>query len=153
MIPQPIRRALLIALTGALAVLFPVAWFAPLMTVKVRMAFWAEGTDLTLVSTLQAVWAEDAALGLILTFAAVVAPTVKVLGTGLILMRLLSPRVAGILWHIGRFAMADVFLIAVYVALFKGIGGGTISLGWGLHLFTACVIASLVLSMLAERPR
>ncbi len=149
----PLRRSLLIALTAVLAVLFPVAWFAPLMTVKVRLAFWASGTDLTLISTLQSVWAEDAALGLVLTFAAIVAPTVKVLGTGLILLRLLSPRVAGILWHIGRFAMADVFLIAVYVALFKGMDGGTIAMGWGLWLFTACVLGSLVLSLLSERPR
>ena len=145
------RRALLLALCGALAVAFPVAWFAPLMTVKVRFAFWSEGTVLTIASTLQAVWAEDAVLGLLLTFAAVVAPTVKVLGTALVLMRLLSPRVQGVLWHVGRLAMADVFLIAVYVALFRGISGGTLGFGWGLWLFTGCVLASLVLGALAER--
>lgn len=148
MLPRPV----LIALTALLAVLFPLAWFAPLMTVQVRLAFWAQGTDLSLISTLQSVWSEDAALGLVLTFAAIVAPVVKVLGTALVLMRLLSPRAQGVLWHIGRFAMADVFLIAVYVALFKGIGGGTITLGWGLHLFTACVIGSLLLSLAADRP-
>jgi uncharacterized paraquat-inducible protein A len=147
---MPTRPAL-IALTALLAVLFPVAWFAPLMTVQVRLAFWADGTDLTLISTLQSLWSEDAVLGLILTFAAIVAPTVKVLGTALLLARLLSPRVQGVLWHIGRFAMADVFLIAVYVAMFKGLDGGTITIGWGLHLFTACVIGSLLLSVMADR--
>jgi uncharacterized paraquat-inducible protein A len=144
-------RPALLVLTAALAVAFPVAWFAPLMTVKVRLAFWASGTDLSLIGTLQSVWAEDAALGLVLTFAAVVAPTVKVLGTGLMLTGLLSPRVEGALWHLGRFAMADVFLIAVYVAVFKGIDGGTITFGWGLYLFTACVFASLLLSVAAGR--
>jgi paraquat-inducible protein A len=147
MLPRPA----LIALTALLAVLFPVAWFAPLMTVKVRLAFWADGTDLTLISTLQSLWFEDAVLGLLLTFAAIVAPTVKVLGTALVLLHLLSPRVQGVLWHIGRFAMADVFLIAVYVAMFKGLDGGTITIGWGLHLFTACVIGSLLLSLATER--
>lgn len=146
-------RPLALALTAALAVLFPVAWFAPLMTVKVKLAFWAGGTDLSMISTLQSVWTEDAALGLVLTFAAIVAPTVKVLGTGLMLLRLLSPRVGGVLYHIGRFAMADVFLIAVYVALFKGMDGGTITTGWGLWLFTGCVLASLALSLAAERGR
>ncbi|QYK42983.1 MAG: paraquat-inducible protein A [Paracoccaceae bacterium] len=144
-------RPALLALTALLAVLFPVAWFAPLMTVKVRLAFWAGGTDLSLITTLQSVWAEDAALGLLLTFAAIVAPTVKVLGTGLLLLRLMSPRVEAVLWHIGRFAMADVFLIAVYAALFKGIDGGTITFGWGLHLFTGCVIGSLLLSLAAAQ--
>lgn len=144
-------RALLLALCGALAVAFPVAWFAPLMTVRVRFAFWSEGTQLSIVSTLQAVWGEDAVLGLLMTFAAVVAPAVKVLGTALVLMRLLSPRAQGVLWHVGRLAMADVFLIAVYVALYRGISGGTLAFGWGLWLFTGCVLASLMLGALADR--
>lgn len=145
------RRRILIAANLALAVLFPVAWFAPLMTVKVRLAFWAGGTDLSVITTLQALWAEDALLALLLTFAAIVAPTVKVLGTGLILARLLSPRVHGVVFAVGKLAMADVFLIAIYIALFKGLDGGTIAIGWGLYLFTFCVIASLLVSLASAR--
>ncbi len=144
------KNALILA-NLALAILFPVAWFAPLMTVNVRLAFWAGGTDLSVISTLQSLWAEDAVLALLLTFAAIVAPTVKVIGTGLILARLLSPRVQGALHAIGKLAMADVFLIAIYIALFKGLDGGTITIGWGLYLFTFCVVASLLISMAAAR--
>lgn len=144
-------RHALIAANLVLALLFPIAWFAPLMTVKVRLAFWAGGTDLSVISTLQSLWAEDAVLALLLTFAAIVAPVVKVLGTGLILVRLLSPRVHGVLFAIGKLAMADVFLIAVYIAIFKGIDGGTIAIGWGLYLFTFCVLASLIVSLASTR--
>ena len=146
----PVRQALLAA-TLALMVLFPVAWFAPLMTVTVTLQFWADGTDLSVISTLQTLWAEDPALALLLTFLAIVAPTVKLLGVWLILTRLLSPRVAPVLTLIGRFAMADIFLIAVYIAVFKAIGGGSIVPGWGLWLFTGCVLASILLSLASDR--
>jgi uncharacterized paraquat-inducible protein A len=128
-------------------VLFPLAWFAPLMTVKVKLQFWASGTELSVISMLQSVWAEDAVLALVLTFLAVVAPTLKVLGTALIQTGFLSPRAHGALVVLGRLAMADVFLIAVYVAVFKGLDGGTITTGWGLWLFTACVLASVMMSL------
>ena len=65
---MPAVRLWALGLTGVLALAFPVAWFAPLMTVKVRLAFWASGTEISLVSTLQALWAEDAALALVLSF-------------------------------------------------------------------------------------
>jgi uncharacterized paraquat-inducible protein A len=145
------RRSALIAANAALAVLFPVAWFAPLMTVRVTLQFWASGTELSVIGTLQGLWATDVALALLLTFFAIVAPTVKVLGTGLILARLLSPRAHWALFQIGRFAMADVFLIAVYIAIFKGLDGGSITTGWGLWLFTGCILGALVVSVLAER--
>ncbi|MFA7433371.1 MAG: paraquat-inducible protein A [Gemmobacter sp.] len=150
--PARLRLFLLFA-SGALMVLFPVAWFAPLMTVRVTLRFWAEGSDLSVISTLQSVWAQDAVLALVLTFLAIVAPTIKVLGLALILLRLMSPRLHGVLYLIGRLAMADVFLIAVYIALFQGIQGGTITLGWGLYLFTGCVLASVALSLAAARLR
>jgi len=145
---------LALSATAALALAFPLAWFAPLMTVKLKYAFWASGTDVTLVSTLQSLWAQDPALALVLSFLTLVAPTLKVLGSGLILTGLLSPRSEGALWAIGRLAMADVFLIVVYIALFKGIDGGTVVLRWGLWLFTCAVLGSLGLSLyIAARHR
>ena len=39
--------------------------------------------------------------------------------------------------------MADVFLIAVYVTLAKGMAVGRVETAWGLWLFTACVLTSL----------
>jgi hypothetical protein len=43
--------------------------------------------------------------------------------------------------------MADIFLIALYVVLAKGIAGANVTPLWGLWLFTGCVVASLGLSM------
>jgi uncharacterized paraquat-inducible protein A len=132
----------------ALIVAFPVAWFAPLLSVRL----WRYGSDQTVsvISGLQSLWAEDVALALAVTFFAIVAPVFKVLGLALIHFRLLSPRLLGAIFWVGKLAMADVFLVAVWIVAFKGLGIGSISVLWGLYLFTACVVSGLVLSVLTE---
>lgn len=131
-----------------LVVAFPVAWFAPLLSVRL----WRYGSDQTVsvISGLQSLWAEDVALALAVTFFAIVAPVIKVLGLALIHFRLLSPRLLGAIFWVGKLAMADVFLVAVWIVAFKGLGIGSISVLWGLYLFTACVLLALVLSLLTE---
>ena len=46
----------------------------------------------------------------------------------------------------GKLAMADVFLLAIYIVLAKGAGYVTIETAWGLYLFTGCILGSLFLS-------
>lgn len=147
-LPAP-RFAL--GVTIALAVLFPISWFAPLMTVKASFAFWGSGIAVSLISTLQSLWAEDPALALVLSFLTLVAPMLKLLGTGLMLTGLLSPKAKGAIWLLGRFAMADVFLIALYMVIFKGLDIGSISINWGLWAYTLAVIVSLGLSLWLAR--
>jgi hypothetical protein len=47
--------------------------------------------------------------------------------------------------------MAEVFLIALYITVIKGIGIGTVETAWGLYLLTGCILTSLVLSHLTAR--
>jgi paraquat-inducible protein A len=54
---------------------------------------------------------------------------------------------------LGRLAMADVFLIALYIVLAQGAVIGRLQTAWGLYLFTACVLGSLGLSLVTERLR
>jgi paraquat-inducible protein A len=129
----------------ALLVLFPVAWFAPLMTVQLWR--WGAEREVSVITGLQALWGEDVVLALLVTFLAVFAPVIKVVGLALVHFSLLSPRLMGALYVTGKLAMADVFLIAVWIVAFRGLGIGTISLDWGLYLFTGCVLASLALSL------
>jgi hypothetical protein len=44
-----------------------------------------------------------------------------------------------------------VFLIVVYIALFKGLDGGTITAQWGLWAYTGAVLGSLGLSLWLSR--
>ena len=128
----------------SLLILFPVAWFAPLLRAGLLPLFGL--SEISVVSGLQSLWATDPALALLVSFLALFAPYAKVVGLALIDFGLLSRRALPILRLMGRLAMADIFLIALYIVLAKGAGLGTIETAWGLWLFTACVGLSLLLS-------
>ncbi|MCZ8335104.1 MAG: paraquat-inducible protein A [Rhodobacteraceae bacterium] len=133
----------------SLLILFPVAWFAPLLRAGLLPLFGL--SEISVVSGLQSLWATDPALALLVSFLALFAPYAKVVGLALIDFGLLSRRALPMLRLMGRLAMADIFLIALYIVLAKGAGLGTIETAWGLWLFTACVALSLLLS-LRHRP-
>lgn len=128
----------------ALLILFPLAWFAPLM--RAALLPWFGMDEISVVSGLQSLWQTDPALALLVTFLAIFAPYAKVIGLALVQWNLASPRLLPALAFLGKLAMADVFLIALYIVLAKGVGHATVETAWGLWLFTGCVLASLTLS-------
>ena len=128
----------------SLLILFPIAWFAPLMRAALLPIFGMN--EVSIISGLQSLWESDAALALVVTFLAVFAPVAKVIGLALVDFNLLAPRVMPALHVMGKLAMADVFLLAIYIVLAKGAGHVTIETAWGLYLFTGCILGSLFLS-------
>ncbi|MCW1917842.1 paraquat-inducible protein A [Rhodobacter sp. KR11] len=126
----------------ALLILYPIAWFAPLMRASVLPIFGME--EISVVSGLASLWGTDPGLALLVTCLAVFVPYAKVIGLALTQAGLLSPKVAPVLHILGRLAMADIFLAALYIVLAKGVGLATVETAWGLWLFTACVLAGLV---------
>lgn len=142
------RDRLLKAANLALILLFPVAWAAPLLR-----AGWLPFFDLDEISVLtglQALWVKDVILALIVTFLALFAPMAKAVGLALVQFRLASPRLLPVLEILGRCAMADIFLVALYIVLAQGALVGRLETAWGLYLFTACILASLAISHLTE---
>jgi uncharacterized paraquat-inducible protein A len=128
----------------SLLILYPVAWFAPLMRAGLLPLFGL--SEISVMTGLQSLWASDIFLALVVTIFALFAPYIKTIGLALIHFNLLSPRVELALEIMGKLAMADIFLIALYITLTKGIGIGRIEVAWGLYLFTACILASLFIS-------
>ncbi|WP_372840726.1 paraquat-inducible protein A [Phaeovulum sp.] len=135
----------------ALLVVLPVAWFAPLLRAGFLPFF--DLDSISVISGLQALWQKDVALALLVTFFALFAPYVKTLGLALVQFDLASPRVLPLLRGLGRLAMADIFLIALYIVLAKGVGLGRIETAWGLYLFTGCILLSLALSHIGRKDR
>lgn len=133
----------------ALMFLFPVAWFAPLMRAALLPVFGMD--EISVISGLQSLWRSDVALALIVTVFAIFAPWLKTIGLALLHFGLLSPKTLPALHILGKLAMADVFLIALYIVLVKGIGVATVEVAWGMYLFTACILASLAISILTAR--
>jgi paraquat-inducible protein A len=129
------------ALNLSLLILYPIAWAAPLMRAGVLPLFGL--TEISVFSGVRALWASDIFLALVVTLFAFIAPYLKTLGLALVQFNLLGPRALPALAFIGKLAMADVFLIALYITLAKGIGFGRVEVAWGLYLFTACILMSL----------
>ena len=123
----------------SLLLLYPVAWMAPLLHAQVLPFF--GGRDISIISGLRTLWAEDVFLAVVVAIFALVAPMLKTLGIALIQAGRLPRRLVAATTLMGRLAMADIFLVALYIVLAKGAGVGRLEVGWGLYLFTGCVLA------------
>ncbi|MFN7269033.1 MAG: paraquat-inducible protein A, partial [Cereibacter sp.] len=91
----------------ALLILFPLAWFAPLLRAGVLPLFGL--SEISVITGLQALWRTDVVLALLVTVLAVFAPWLKTIGLALLHFGLLSPRALPALHLLGKLAMADVF--------------------------------------------
>ena len=135
----------------SLLVLFSIAWFAPLLRAALLPVFGMD--EISVMSGLQSLWGSDVFLALIVTTFAIFAPYLKTILLALVHFDLLKAKVLPVLGYLGKLAMADIFLIALYVVVVKGAGRVTVEGGWGLYLFTGCVLASLMISTLSAKTR
>lgn len=134
----------------SLLILFPISWAAPLMRAGLLPLFGL--SEISVLTGLQSLWATDIFLAVVVTVFALFAPYLKTLGLALIHFGWLSRRVLPALTLLGKLAMADIFLIALYITLSKGIGVGRIEPAWGLYLFTLCILLSLGIGLATARP-
>ncbi|MDK3016237.1 paraquat-inducible protein A [Pseudodonghicola flavimaris] len=132
----------------ALLLLYPVAWFAPLLRAGLLPVFGL--SEISVVTGLQSLWRTDIVLALLVTVFAIFAPYLKTIGLALVQWHLLDRRALPALHLLGKLAMADIFLFALYITLAKGISYARIEVAWGLYLFSFCILASLGLSLLTE---
>lgn len=132
----------------SLLVAFPIAWTAPLL--KAGLLPFFKLSEISVLSGLQSLWEKDIILALAVTFFALVAPYLKTIGLALIHFRLASPKLLPPITLMGKLAMADIFLIALYIVVAKGVGVGRLETGWGLYAFTACVLVSLYCSFITK---
>lgn len=133
-----------------LLILFPISWFAPLMRAGLLPLFGL--SEISVISGLISLFDTDILLALLVTVFAIIAPISKTIGIALIHFGRMSPDRKAIFEVMGKLAMADVFLIALYVVIVKGVGLATVETAWGLYLFTGCILASLAISHLTRRP-
>ena len=133
----------------ALLILFPISWFAPLMRAGLLPFFGL--SEISVITGLQSLWDSDVFLALLVTFFALFAPYTKTIGLALIHFGFLRRKALPVLQVLGKLAMADIFLIALYITIAKGIGIGRIETAWGLYLFTFCILASIAIGHLTGK--
>ncbi|MEI4469895.1 paraquat-inducible protein A [Frigidibacter sp. MR17.24] len=132
-----------------LAGLYPLAWTAPLLRAGLLPVFGL--SEISVVSGLVTLWHDTPVLAALVGLFAVVAPWLKLAGLYLQLTGRLPAALAAPLGWLGRLAMADIFLVALYVVIAKGVGVGRIEIAWGFWLFTACTLVSILVAALVAR--
>ena len=128
----------------ALLVLYPISWTAPLLRAGLLPLFGLD--EISILSGLTSLWESDVVLALLVALFALFAPMAKTLMLAYAHFGPAPARGLGFASLLGRLAMADIFLIALYVTIAKGIGVGRVETAWGLCLFSFCVLASLFVS-------
>ena len=134
------RPVVLVNLT--LLILYPASWLAPLARAGL-FPFIFSGTEITLFGGVSDLWEADPALAILVALLAIVIPYAKTLALAAIHFNRLGPRALPLIEIIGKLSMADVFLIALYIVMVKGVGIGEVTTAWGLWLFTGCVLTSI----------
>jgi uncharacterized paraquat-inducible protein A len=132
-------------------VVLPLAWIVPLFTARIPFLFRSE---VSVVSGLVELWGFDIPLFAVVLAFAVAMPLVKVLATAWVWYRVPRRRARGWLGRLtllGKLSMTEIFLLAVIVLGFKGVGLGRVEVAWGLHLFIAIALLSYGLSLWAWR--
>jgi paraquat-inducible protein A len=130
-----------VAINLLLLFLYPASWMAPLARAGWLPYF--SGNEITILGGVTDLWQSDAALATLVALFAIVIPYAKTLCLAAIHFGHLGPHALPLIEIIGKLSMADVFLIALYIVLVKGVGIGHVASAWGLWLFTGCVLASL----------
>ena len=140
---------LLIAANALLLILSPLSWFAPLVRAGLLPLFGLN--EISLWSGIASLWQTDVFFAVVVIIFAITAPTAKTQGLLLIQLCIMAPTALPLIRVFDKFAMADVFLIALYIAVAKGASFGLVEPAWGLYYFTATILASLCLSIATAR--
>ncbi len=129
------------AVNFILLILYPAAWLAPLAHAGVLPFF--SGDEITIAGGVLDLWESDIALSILVAVFAIFFPYGKTIALALIHLGFLKSRAMPMIEIMGKLSMADVFLIALYIVMVKGIGVGHVTTSWGLWLFTICVLVSM----------
>lgn len=135
-------------ITLALLGLFPFSWAAPLA--KVEHPLTTE--EYSVISTVQRLLEEDVVIAMVVLVFAVVAPYLKLLVAAYVQLSERPGRFGlfPVIHFLSRWAMLDVFLVAVIVAAYQGVFSD-FTPEWGLYLFVSLVVLSLGFGIKLER--
>jgi len=135
----------------ALLGLYPLVWTAPLLSTEILYLF--ATSPVSVISGVADLYETDLFLCIVVVMFAIVMPYGKTLLLTFVHFaeidraRKLIPAVE----VMGRLSMTDVFLIAIYVVVFKGVGLGAVNIEWGLYAFTGLVLCSIFIGWATHR--
>lgn len=134
------RLLALITLVG-----FPIAWIAPLAYAGINLPLFGT-SEITILDGVVKLIESDLVLACIVVVFAILIPYTKTVFLIFIQYNQAKnpKRIIETLSSIGKWSMADVFLISLYIVIVKGVGIGKVEIAWGMYLFTLMVIFSMI---------
>lgn len=159
-------KAVLLALVMFSACAFAAGLVLPLFTVEPRAEEWTEALkvlapgkmrskEITLLGGILGMWHDgEWALAIVLAFFSVVLPLAKfsILTVEAAAPEVLSHSLRKLMKSVSRYAMVEVFVIALLVMLVKGMPGGSrIELGIGTAAFVLSVLTGLAAGQIEMR--
>lgn len=139
--------ALLISpLVAMLLVALPASWFMPLFRTEIAVFF---KNDVSVIGAVRSLYETDLVLCAIVVAFGMAIPMgklVALLYAWLALPAARSRAWIGLLARISKFSMLDIFLIAVTIVGFKGVGLGKVTVDYGLYVFAGLVFAIVCVS-------
>ena len=123
---------------------FPIVLFVPLITTKFWFFF---HTDLALFRGVYDLFYVDKFLCIVVFFFGIAVPMVTMFASVLCWYRVEITsvgRYAEVLSFMGKLSMLDVMLLAIFIIAFKGVGFGTVEIRFGLYVYVAFVVISLL---------
>lgn len=124
-----------------LFLLYPASWAAPLA--RAGLLPWFSGQEVSILGGIGDLWEADAVLAVLVALFAIGIPYAKTCLLAAAHLGRLGRRWLPLVEAVGKLSMADVFLVALYIVIVKGVGIGHVSSAWGLWLFTGCVLVSI----------
>ena len=132
-----------------LLLLFPVSWAAPLA--RAGILPWFSGDRISVLGGVGQLWQDDPALAVLVAAFAILIPWGKCWLLVAAHFGWAGPAAVAAIEAVGKLSMADVFLVAVYIVVVKGVGIGHVTTAWGLWLFTGCVLVSIWVGWATKR--
>lgn len=91
-------------------------------------------------------------IGLLLLVFSVLFPVLKLIALRVAISAGAPGRLHRVLGSVGKFSMADVFVVALIVVVSKSFPGGTtVELRWGIYAFAGAALLTMILTTLADR--
>lgn len=135
----------------AVAALFPVVLFLPLLSTKVPFVAYR---DIELMRIAFELFAIDKFLFFVVVVLGMALPACKMLFAVVawyVLPISVVRECSFVMWLLAKFAMLDILLLAVFIVAFKGIGIGFVQIRFGFYVYATIVLGSLVLAVIFER--
>ena len=131
-------------------VLFGYVLFEPLLVTRISFI---RRQEIVLVQAAYDLYQTDIVLFLVVFFFGIFAPAVKMLasaGAWYLLDVRHALQLQKVIIILGKLAMLDIMLIAIYIVAIKGVGIGSVDIMPGLYFYVALVISSFFVSLAME---